>query len=431
MTSFERFENRLPALLDELAVPQLPDYADDLFARTAATRQRAGWTFPERWLLMSSITQRLAAAPNIPWRLGALVALLVVAALVGLLIAGTQQRNLPAPFGPAANGVIPYVSNGDIYIGDLAKGTSRILVESPADDVAPQFSPDGTRVVFYRVEHVAGRLSINVYVVRPDGSDLRQITPESILDADRRLIAWTPDGRHIALVHSVNGVNQLDLLDASGNEPAERIAAAAGLDSLQFRPPDSREMLFRACANVTTNCGLYVMDADGTNVRLLVGPATAGDTLDLTGAVYTADGGRILYNRWTLDASVGAEGCCQLFVMNADGTNQHLFIPNTGGAWDGQAVVSPDGTRVAFWHNDKPTHGISVIRTDGTGEIVDTGPPLSSTAHWVWAPDSSKILMYPNDASRTSAYLLDPDGGAWKTVPWVSDGDLDWQRVAP
>src|SRR5258705_7065046 len=70
MTSFERFENRLPAMLDELAVPRLPDYADDLFARTAATRQRPGWTFPERWLPMSTITARLAAGPRVPWRLG-------------------------------------------------------------------------------------------------------------------------------------------------------------------------------------------------------------------------------------------------------------------------------------------------------------------------------------------------------------------------
>ena len=40
MTSFDRFEGRLPALLDELVIPRLPDYAEDLFARTAATRTK-------------------------------------------------------------------------------------------------------------------------------------------------------------------------------------------------------------------------------------------------------------------------------------------------------------------------------------------------------------------------------------------------------
>jgi hypothetical protein len=39
--------------------------------------------------------------------------------------------------------------------------------------------------------------------------------------------------------------------------------------------------------------------------------------------------------------------------------------------------------------------------------------------------------MYPNDSSNSKAYLLDPAGGDWTTVPWTSDSDLDWQRVAP
>ena len=38
--------------------------------------------------------------------------------------------------------------------------------------------------------------------------------------------------------------------------------------------------------------------------------------------------------------------------------------------------------------------------------------------------------MIPNDGSSPNAYLLDPDGGPWTTVPWQSDLDLDWQRVA-
>jgi len=46
-------------------------------------------------------------------------------------------------------------------------------------------------------------------------------------------------------------------------------------------------------------------------------------------------------------------------------------------------------------------------------------------------PDSSTILMFPNDAETTTAYLLDPAGGPYRTVPWTSNGDLDWQRLAP
>jgi hypothetical protein len=68
---------------------------------------------------------------------------------------------------------------------------------------------------------------------------------------------------------------------------------------------------------------------------------------------------------------------------------------------------------------------------DGSGAVVQTGPVLSEGAHWFWAPDSSKILMYPDDGSSRSAYVLDPDGGDWTKLPWQSGPDLDWQRVAP
>ena len=79
----------------------------------------------------------------------------------------------------------------------------------------------------------------------------------------------------------------------------------------------------------------------------------------------------------------------------------------------------------------RATQRVSVVRVDGTGPIIPTGPELTGTVHRVWSPDSTKILMMPDDGSSPSALLLDPEGGPWTTVPWQSDLDLDWQRLAP
>jgi hypothetical protein len=306
MTSFQRFENRIPMLLEELAVPTLPDYSDDLFARTAATRQRAEWTFPERWLPMSTITTRLAAAPRIPWRLGVALALLIAAAIIGLIIAGSRVSRVPLPFGPASNGLIPYMSNGKLYVGDLASGNTRLLVDAAGDQGQPVFAPDGTRVAFVRLEDLNGSPTTNIYVIRPDGSGSVKIkSPEPIFDTDRVWFGWTPDSGHVAIIHAVNSVNQLDLFDASGNGSVQRIAAAAGVTALAFRPPDGRVILFRAPAKSVSGIqgyGLYQMSADGSNKRLIAEPAVAGDTLDLASATYAPDGARIFFNRWTDDA---------------------------------------------------------------------------------------------------------------------------------
>jgi Tol biopolymer transport system component len=411
----ERFENALPDLLLDLYLrPDVP-YRDDLLRQTAATSQRPAWTFPERWLPMADIASRSAFAPRMPLRLLA-VALLIFALLVSAAVfVGSRQTRLPPPFGPAANGVIPYSSGGDIYVGDPITGETRLLVGGLDTDELPQFSPDGTKVAFIRA--VPGTTdAIDIFVVRADGSDLRRVTPEPI---DRwEWITWTPDGRHIAAIHDGS---RLDRFDAGGSGSVEHVADVEGMDFIQFRPPGGAEILYRAL--VDGKLGLFAMDADGTNVRTIVEATVPGQVdMSFSGATYSADGSQIFYERG--DES----GCCRLWVVDADGTDAHEFLPR-GEAWDGQAVVSPDGTRIAYWHVTDTGH-ITVVRADGTGPVIETGPRLSDTAHWVWSPDSSKILMFPNDVTTGKAYLLDPAGGPWTTVAWESIGDIDWQRKA-
>jgi Tol biopolymer transport system component len=433
-----RHERDLPPILSDLAMAPYPDYVDDVLGRTGRMRQRPAWTFPGRWLPMDITTRTLPVA-RLPWRQLGVLALIALLLAVALAIYAGSQRHVPPPFGPARNGLIPYASNGDIYLGDPTTGRTRPLVESPETESGAEVSPDGTRVAFAR--DVAGRTGTDVYVVDIDGSSPRKITPMAIDHLNWG--GWTPDGRQLALIHDVDApasrcptapctVSQLDLVDAEGSGHIRNLASERGLSYVRFRPPDGHELLYRAL--VDNKWGLFAMAADGSNVRAVV-PATVPAEMDVTfgTAAYSADGSRIFFNQYTTDASAGEPGCCQLFVVNADGSNLHKFIPNTGGAWDGDASVAPDGTRIAFWHNvnDGPAHGVSVIRADGNGPLVETGPPLTGLAHWIWAPDSSAILMFSDAVDTGKAYLLDPAGGPYKTVPWTSSGDLDWQRLAP
>jgi WD40-like Beta Propeller Repeat len=426
MNGDTRVERQLPQILTDLGAGSSPDYAETILARTAAARQRPGWVFPERWLPMSAITQRIAAAPRISWRAAAVLALLILALATTALYFGSQQRRLPQPFGPAGNGVIPYVSAGDLYVGDPVTGESRLLVGGPEADALPQYSPDGTKLAFIRDVGTTSIKPIDIYVVPNDGSDPRRITHEPIWNW--KWIAWTPDGRNLAVISQVDaGANKLELYDATGSGSVETIATAGLMDFALFRPPDGREILFRGV--VDRKSGLFAMDADGSNIHSLLLSTDPADNEFWGGATYSADGSRIFYTRTYERETADGSTCCSLWVMNADGSEPRQFIRNPGTAWDGQPAVSPDGARIAFWHV-KDSAQVSVARADGKGPVIQTGPPLPDTARWVWAPDSSKILMIPNDGSSANAYLLDPEGGPWTTVPWQSDVDLDWQRVA-
>jgi Tol biopolymer transport system component len=426
MNGDTRIERKLPEILADLGAGSSPDYADSILARTAGTRQRPGWVFPERWLPMSAITQRTAAVPRVSWRAVAILALLILALASAAIYFGSQQRRLPAPFGPAGNGVIPYVANGDLFVGDPITGETRLLLGAPGDDALPLFSPDGTRLAFIRDVGTTSVKPIDIYVAGADGSNPVKITTEPIWNTVS--LSWTPDGQHFAVVVKVDaGTNRLDLYDATGSSPVETILSAAQLDMIEYRPPDGREIMFRA--RVDGTYGLFGMEADGSNVHPIRLSSDAENQDFWGGATWSADGSRIFYTRpYVVETSTGS--CCSLWVMNADGSEPHQFIPNEGTAWDGQPTVSPDGSKVAFWHVSREGAQVAVASADGTGPVTPTGPALPSTSHFLWAPDSSKILMWSDDDSSTNAYLLDPAGGAWTEIPWESDPDIDWQRVA-
>ena len=432
MTTQQRFERELPALLEDLYLGPTPDYRHEVLAKAVRARQRPAWTFPGRWLPMD-ITTRTIPVARLPLRQFAILALLVALLAAALAAYVGSQRRIPAPFGPARNGVIPYIADGNIYVGDPVTGKTRMLVSSPrgTNPSAPGFSPDGTRMAFFRDVQsgpLVDQVPVDMYVVRDDGSDLRRITESPF----KKVVwaTWTPDGRSLAVIHTEDGVNQLDLLDPDGKRAPLRLDAAAGADSIQFRPPDGKEMLFRAL--VDRKYGLFAMNLDGTNKRTIEEPTVPLD-LDqhLNYLAYTADGARILYQ-----SAVPVEhpdGCCQLWVMNADGSDRHRFVHDPGAGWEGEAVVSPDGRWVAFNSviDGRSTQRVAVVRADGTGPVIRTGPELTSIAHWVWSPDSTKILMMPDEGGTGSGYLLDPFGGPATSLPWKSDLDIDWQRTAP
>src|SRR5262249_37956492 len=186
-----------------------------------------------------------------------------------------------------------FVSGGDIYVGDPATGTTRLLVGGPEDQFAPQFSPDGTRLAFRRGTADG---SADIYVVRDDGSDPRRITPAPILDVVAT--TWRPDGTAIAVVEAANGpTTTLNLYDAPGSGSVRTLPPATGIDLVESRPPDGGELMSRPPG------GLYAVDVDGSDAppTLLASAPASNDFWG--GATWSGDGSRIFYTRPYAEAS--------------------------------------------------------------------------------------------------------------------------------
>jgi Tol biopolymer transport system component len=430
MTAETRLERNLPGILDDLSAGPAPDYFDDVFVRTARMRQRPGWTFPGRWLPMADITRSRAFAPAPPWRLIAVALVLIALVLAALFAFAGSQRRVAPPFGPARNGEIVYESAGDLYVGNPDTGESRLLVGSPDAESSPGYSLDGTRVAFYR-EPTCCPGTVEIWTVKADGSDLHQVTTTEPVTKDN-WANWAPDSRHLAVITVAGGPGRLELLDADNVEPPRTLATDVDIDSVTFRPPDGDAIAFRAI--VDGKYGVYAIDFDGTNKRTILEPTVPLETDNhAANMAYSPDGERLFYQGHVVASNGSGDGCCQLWVVNADGTDPHRFESVNPAAWTGVPSVSPDGRWVSYWSVLRNTGDlqIRVAPADESGPSIATGPKMNDFSPWAWSPDSSKILMFPGDGSSSSAYLIDPEGGPYETIPWESGSGIDWQRLAP
>jgi hypothetical protein len=428
MTPIDRFERELPGALLDVAGTPATDYLTEILGRTARTRQRPAWASLERWLPMDLATPRAATA-RVPWRtIGvlALVALLLTALVVAF--AGTQRR-VPAPFGPAANGVIPYEAAGDILVGDPVTGATRLLSGGPENDYLPWFSLDGTKVAFLRQgsdcpkpgEDCPG--GEHIVVADAGGGGLRTLTAEPMPGI--RAFVWAADSRALYVAQSHAGLERLLLLPVDGSGPRE-LRSGLTVDWIVPRPPAGDELLVRGFVDGVF--GLFRMRADGTDAELLVEATFDGfdDNQDLNFPAYSPDGSRIYFNR-------ANRGTIEAWVMDADGSNRRRFNADApvAGWWEGEMAPSPDGRWVAMWRVAPGMPGrLTIYPSDGRGEGV-AGPSVAGTAKWAWAPDSTSILMNYNNPEEGDQVLVDPLTGGVSPLPWAADAEPDWQRVAP
>ena len=409
MTSQQRFDHELPDLLADLYIRPAPDYRHDIVRQAARTRQRPAWTFLERWLPMTAITLGRPTLRPLPWRpivlLAVLAALLV--AILAVYVGGS--RIVPAPYGVARNGLVATARDGDIVFVDPVANSVTVLVGGPGVDTGPVFSRDGTRLAFRRGNPSAS----SVWVVNVDGTQLRQLPSDRIVaelgagPSPAAAMEWAPDGRSIVVSTARDGVRGITILAADGSG-ARAVPLPSGMraEGPTWRPPDGREILFRA----TTDEGfhLYAVRPDGTDLRPVTPDAGRSDWDGLFFG-WSPDGSRVAY-QWRETAAPQAQ---RLYVIPAEGGEPRAITTgeSVGAMW------SPDGTKIAYFDAASSVPGdvapVSVVDVDGASERT----ALSSDGGglFTWAPDG-KALLWRTESN--GVVLLGLEGGSEQRASW-------------
>ncbi|HET9346073.1 MAG TPA: hypothetical protein VFO05_10235, partial [Candidatus Limnocylindrales bacterium] len=143
--SRDDFDRLMRQWLDADARAGEPEHLlDQVLTQTRAARRLPRWALAEWWLPMQ-LTMPLRAVPRVAPLL-VLIAILVAATLAIVWI-GSRPR-LPDPFGPAANGQVAYLSNGQIYAANPDGSNPIQLTVGDGSASSPVWSRDGTKFAY-------------------------------------------------------------------------------------------------------------------------------------------------------------------------------------------------------------------------------------------------------------------------------------------
>ena len=432
--TIDRIERRLPDILEELSVPQVPDYLDDILRQTVRTPQRPGWASLERWLPVD-LTLRPTLVGRVPLRSIAVLALLILALVVATLMYVGSQQWRPAPwYGPAANGSIVFDRDGDLYLADASLGSERLVLGGEENDWSARYSLDGGTIFFAR----GTSPGLQLMAADADGSNVRRIPAEPLRDGVAAEVS--PEGTRLLTIDVVGERTTLSITPLDGSGPARDLDTADVQPTTfaQWRPPNGDEIVFLGYpGGDRARLGMYAIRADGRSFReiaLRTGESfpDAEDPVQRSfqGISLSDDGSAAAY--WNWEPGVLARKDCFVHFIDLDtGLDSRVEYDETARCELNPFLVG-DG-RIVIERQTVSAIDAQFLVAPLDGSVAGTRiGPAWDTAVGAWAtlsPDRRAILQVEEPSGRSR--LIPIDGGSTTEGSVHLSGWINWQRLAP
>jgi TolB protein len=287
--------------------------------------------------------------------------------------------------------------------------------------------------------------SFEIYLMNPDGTDVRRLTDNQygdafpVLSRDGKKIVF--DSNRLTAATGTLNISDLWVMNTDGTEQTLLTRGSSATWS-----PDSKKIAFHASASYYASGGLV----SGTPIRPDAGSATTdsdlfvanvddlANTVDVlakteqasnitntpdqieddadwsTSPTSAPDGQSIVFTSHPVTDKPNPSNQAEIYVMDPDGSKRlqltHNDYEERAPAW------SPDGTRILFScriDGGTTTFEICVMNADGTGlvQLTDNSvPDLTAT----WSPDGQQIVFHRTVAGQAQLFTmhpaLNPDG---------------------
>ncbi|MDE2445725.1 MAG: Tol-Pal system protein TolB [Alphaproteobacteria bacterium] len=300
----------------------------------------------------------------------------------------------------------------DVNTGQLVAGTS--FTASPK--VARRIAHKIADMIYKSITGFDGYFDTRVVYVDESGPKNQRIKRLAIMDQDGFGARTLTNGKDILLTPRFSP-NSQEITYASIGAEAARVylfnldtgqkEIVGDFPNMSFAPrfsPDGQQVIMSLQSEDGIYSNIFAMDLRSKRMRQITNVPAIN-----TAPSYSPDGARI-----TFESDRG--GTQQVYVMNADGSNQQRI--SFGKGRYSTPVWSPDGKYIAFTKQGEGKFGIGVMNPDGSGERILTegfhneGP--------TWSPNSRVIMFFrdqPGEAGGPQLFSVDISGYNEQRVP--------------